>query len=161
MTSLPLTEPSACHVPICVPGATMKTDWSLVTPRGSPVAELNAQELMVSLMNRTEPSTKATFTPPGWKLEALLTKATSRHVTALSALKTLEETLHDERLDVRSNQREQAQGAGWHKTHSVSPLGGPINRFHTGNSILVGSSDHGGIRDESRKIRRESTTPWG
>ena len=41
--------------------------------REYPVDALYGQELMVSLRNRTEPSTKEKFAPPGWKLDAAST----------------------------------------------------------------------------------------
>ena len=76
MTSPPLHEASICQTPIWVPGATTQIEPpGRVTPVGKPVAGLKFQELIESLTNRTDPSQNPTFTPPGWKLEALFTKA--------------------------------------------------------------------------------------
>jgi hypothetical protein len=52
-----------------------------------PVAGLNAQVSIVSLMNRTEPSTIARLIPPGWKLDAPLTKAPASSKLGLFAVR--------------------------------------------------------------------------
>src|SRR5436309_1484072 len=83
MTSPPPIEPSACQTPILVPGGAFQTDTSRVTPWGMPVLGSNVQVLMVSLTNRTEPSTNATLIPPGWKLDAPFTKAPAKSMTVL------------------------------------------------------------------------------
>src|SRR5271157_1858834 len=75
MTSPPLTEPRACQTPTLAPGAICQTETSRVTPSGHPVVGSKAQVSMESLTKRTEPSTNATLTPPGWKLEAPLAYA--------------------------------------------------------------------------------------
>jgi hypothetical protein len=48
-----------------------------VTPRGYPVAGLNGQELIESFRKWTEPSAKAKFAPPGWKLDGPSTQEIS------------------------------------------------------------------------------------
>src|SRR5262245_24532039 len=75
ITSPPLIEPSACQTPTWAPGLRTHTDWSRVTPTGFPVLGSSDQVWIESLMNRTEPSTKATLAPPGWKLDTPLTNA--------------------------------------------------------------------------------------
>ena len=67
-----LAAVAAARAPARRPSAPVQVMMPLASARrrsGRPVAGLNGAVLIVSLMNRTEPSQKPMFSPPGWRLE--------------------------------------------------------------------------------------------